>query len=65
MPSQAMQDVIDTLRRPASRPGTSSGSGSVNQTAQVNDMRTIAGSKRQQVHGLTRQIHDFLTAGTP
>jgi len=29
MPSQAMQDVIDTLRRPASRPGTSSGSGSV------------------------------------
>jgi hypothetical protein len=82
MPSQAMQDVIDTLRgqqkAAASQPsptleqrraafapagrlhplpddvvvtdvtagGTSSGPGSANQTAQVNDMRTIAGSKR-------------------
>jgi epsilon-lactone hydrolase len=39
--------------------------GSADQTAQVNDMRTIAGSQRQQVHDLTRQIHDFLIAGTP
>jgi len=31
--------------RPPSRAGTSSGPGSANQTAQVNDMRTIAGSK--------------------
>jgi hypothetical protein len=45
--------------RPPSRPGTSSGPGSANQTAQVNDMRTIAGSKRPvNVRGVMAPVQE-------
>ena len=71
MPSQAMQDVIDT-RRGQQKAAASQPSPTMEQrraafapAGRLHPLPDDVVVLFSEFHDLTRQIHDFLTAGTP